>query len=59
MNVNRMDNDIFCAEYFYLQFLKSLIQRIEILSGHKYATQSKHWESWGRTLQGCGLRTRR
>lgn len=30
-----MDNDIFCAEYLYLQFLKSLIQCVKILPGYK------------------------
>ncbi len=40
-----MDNNIFCAEYIFFQILKSLIQRIKILSGYKYTAQSKYRKS--------------
>lgn len=40
-----MDNYILCAKYLHFQFLKSLIQRIEILPGHKNAAQSEYGES--------------
>lgn len=40
-----MDNDIFCTEYLHFQFLKRLIQCIEILSGYKNTTQSEYRES--------------